>query len=188
MTPEQRRQMIVAAALPLVAERGAAVTTAQVARAAAIGEGTIFRVFKDKDELIDACVAEVLSPDHTVREIGSVSLDQPLADRLAEAADALAADFGRITAMMAALHASGRARRPGPDRPPQADRDESMAAVRDAMAELFEPERATLRLPAEQLAAMFLGLLFTRSRIHTGLDTAELVDTFLNGAIKEEQA
>ena len=50
--------MIVAAALPLVAEYGAAVTTSQIARAAGIGEATIFRAFKDKDEVLDACVAE----------------------------------------------------------------------------------------------------------------------------------
>lgn len=49
MSPEQRREMIVRAALPLVVEYGTSVTTAQIARAAGIGEGTIFRAFGDKD-------------------------------------------------------------------------------------------------------------------------------------------
>ncbi|CAM5283250.1 Inositol 2-dehydrogenase/D-chiro-inositol 3-dehydrogenase [Streptomyces griseoloalbus] len=44
-------------------------TTAKIARAAGIGEGTIFRVFADKEELLQACVAEALSPDHAVREL-----------------------------------------------------------------------------------------------------------------------
>ena len=52
MSPEDRRQMIVRAVLPLVVEHGAAVTTSQIARAAGICEGTVFRAFKDKDELL----------------------------------------------------------------------------------------------------------------------------------------
>lgn len=58
MAPGSRREMIVRAALPLVIEHGSAVTTRQIARAAGIGEGTIFRVFADKDELLEACVSE----------------------------------------------------------------------------------------------------------------------------------
>ncbi|MFF8595875.1 hypothetical protein ACF061_31460 [Streptomyces sp. NPDC015220] len=42
MEPDQRRAMIVAMALPLVIEYGASVSTAKIARAAGIGEGTIF--------------------------------------------------------------------------------------------------------------------------------------------------
>ena len=58
--------MIVAAALPLVAEYGAKVTTSQVARAAGIGEATIFRVFADKEELLDAVLAEALQHEHAI--------------------------------------------------------------------------------------------------------------------------
>ena len=85
MSPERRKAMIVAAALPLVAEYGTAVTTSQIAKAAGIGEATIFRVFADKEELLDACMNEALRPDHAVEQIASIPLDQPLADRLADA-------------------------------------------------------------------------------------------------------
>src|SRR3954462_3758635 len=113
MSVEQRRQMIVAAALPLVAEYGAAATTSKVARAAGIGEATIFRAFTDKEELLDACMAEVVRSDHVVREVGSIPLDQPLAPRLPEAADPLSAHLPRLGAMAGALQASGhRLRRP----------------------------------------------------------------------------
>lgn len=54
-----------------------AVPTTQVARAAGIGEATIFRVFPDKDSLLDACVAEALDPTNVLRELRSISLDQP---------------------------------------------------------------------------------------------------------------
>src|SRR5690606_6042308 len=81
MSPEQRREMIIQTAIPLIAEYGAAVTTAKIARAAGIGEGTIFRVFADKDELLQACVAKALSPDDAVRELDAIDVSQPLAGR-----------------------------------------------------------------------------------------------------------
>src|SRR3954468_19660976 len=103
MSPEERRAMIIAAALPLVAEYGTAVTTSKIARAAGIGEATVFRVFADKDELLDACMVEAMRSDRVVTELASIPLDQPLADRLAEAADALGAHLARMGAVAGAL-------------------------------------------------------------------------------------
>ncbi|GII60725.1 TetR family transcriptional regulator [Sphaerisporangium krabiense] len=223
MTPERRRDMIVKAALPLVAEHGAAVTTAQVARAAAIGEATIFRVFADKEELLDACVLAALDPGHVLGEIAAVPLDQPLAARLTEAADALGAHFARMGSVLGALHATGLRRgrahpRHDPEGPGRAaggggagvraedaggsqrgaeareggaeagtapSREASMARTVEAVAELFEPERASLRLPPERLAAIFLGMLFSRPRLAAGqaADPAEIVEVFLHGAL-----
>lgn len=62
-----------------------------------------------------------------------------------------------------------------------------MNLMRDAVAELFEPEKDRLRLPAEQLATLFLSLLFN-GRMLVGVrndepTTMELVDVFLNGAV-----
>ncbi|WP_331763944.1 helix-turn-helix domain-containing protein [Streptomyces anthocyanicus] len=37
-------------------------STAKIARAAGIGEGTIFRAFADKDALLAACMAEAVRP------------------------------------------------------------------------------------------------------------------------------
>src|SRR4051812_30969519 len=116
MTPERRREMIVAAAIPLVAEHGATLTTATVARAAGIGEATIFRVFADKDELLDACIAEVVRPDTALDSIAATPLDGPLADRLVEAAGALQAYLRRMGDVIGALWAARPNRsRPEPD-------------------------------------------------------------------------
>ncbi|MET8354627.1 helix-turn-helix domain-containing protein [Micromonospora sp. NPDC005206] len=193
MAPDQRRETIIHAALPLVAERGAAVTTAQIARAAGIGEATIFRVFDDKDAVLEACVAAAMDPTHVLQQLNCISLDQPLADRLVEAIEALDAHFDRMGTVIGALHASGNPnRRPGrgttnPARPPQrsTDRDAAQAATRQAILELLEPEQPRLRLPADTLTQLFLGLFFGRGRNlhqHPEIDIRQLVDLFLHGA------
>jgi AcrR family transcriptional regulator len=193
--PERRREMIVAAAVPLVAEFGTAVTTAKIARAAGIGEATIFRVFADKEELLDACIVEVLRPDTMVAEIGAIPLDQPLADRLTQAADALRAYLERMGAVMGALRQSGH--RNGPrergttDRPsPAGAREESTQAVREAVAELLAPEQDQLRLPAQQVAGLLLNQVFSQSRLGpvSDLDTAALIDIFLYGVAGRTEA
>ena len=55
--------MIVAAALPLLLTHGERVTSRQIAEAAGIAEGTIFRAFADKDEVIAAVVESALDPE-----------------------------------------------------------------------------------------------------------------------------
>jgi AcrR family transcriptional regulator len=190
MSPEDRREMIVRAVLPLVMEHGAAVTSSQIARAAGIGEGTIFRAFKDKDELLDTCMTEALKPDDALAAIAEIPLDQPLEARLLEAAETLDARLQRMGALMAAMHASGHSGQRGGDKSLRRNgRRESMAAMRAGIVDLFEPERDKLRLPPEQLASVFLSMLFTHSRMSTeeGDPTQrDLIDVFLNGALEAE--
>jgi AcrR family transcriptional regulator len=184
MSPEQRREMIIQTAIPLITEYGSAVTTAKIARAAGIGEGTIFRVFADKDELLQACIAEALSPEHAIRELDAIDLSQQLPDRLAEAAEALQAHMDRLGAIMGSLgHRGGK--HPGTVR--GAGRNESTTRIRAALAELLEPDKAALRRPPEQIAALFIGLLFTQPRTEDEPDLTpqELVEVFLHGALSK---
>src|SRR3954465_10029364 len=60
LPPDERRSMIVAATLPLLLEHGDRVTSRQIAQAAGIAEGTIFRAFGDKDGVIAAVVDAAL--------------------------------------------------------------------------------------------------------------------------------
>jgi len=188
MSPEQRREAVVRAALPLVAEHGAAVTTAQIARAAGIGEATIFRVFDDKQAVLEAVVAAALDPTVVLQELRSIPLDQPLSVRLVDAADALDAHFARVGSVLGSLHASGHTgqrRAPAPG-----DRERSVSTTFEAIAEVIEPDRERLRLPVETLAHAFLSLLFP-ARVGgpsgaRAVAIEDLVDVFLYGAVKPD--
>jgi AcrR family transcriptional regulator len=196
MSTESRREMIVSAALPLLIEHGAGVTTLQIAKAAGIGEATIFRAFADKDELLNTCVAAALRNDQVLAELDAVPLDQPLAARLIEAAATLHAYLDRMGTVIGAVHGtrhrgapSGQSDRGTPsgpdDRSPPDDRAEATERTHRAVIRLLEPDRASLRLSAEQLATIFLGILFGRrgapGSAETPIDT--MVDVFLHGVV-----
>lgn len=72
LAPDERRSMIMDAALPLLLARGEDVTSHEIARAAGIAEGTIFRVFTNKDELIDAVLRRALDPGPVEEAIAAV--------------------------------------------------------------------------------------------------------------------
>lgn len=60
LPPDERRSTIIDAASPLIMAHGEKVTTLEIAVAAGVAEGTVFRVFPTKDELIEAVVERVL--------------------------------------------------------------------------------------------------------------------------------
>jgi AcrR family transcriptional regulator len=62
LPPDARRSMIMDAAVPLILARGELVTTQEIARAAGIAEGTIFRVFETKDALVEAVIDRAMDP------------------------------------------------------------------------------------------------------------------------------
>src|SRR4051795_10167940 len=85
LPPEERREALIAATLPLVLEHGTDISTRLIAEAAGVAEGTIFRVFPSKDDLIEAVVSSAFDPSSLVEAIGRVDRSLPLADRLVEA-------------------------------------------------------------------------------------------------------
>src|SRR3979411_3457929 len=82
MPPDERRAMIVNATLPLLLENGEMVTTRQIADAAGIAEGTIFRVFDDKDAVIAAVIDAALDNEPLERALAAIDLRVPFEDVL----------------------------------------------------------------------------------------------------------
>lgn len=85
LPPEERRAAIVAAALPLLVERGTSVTTREIAEAAGVAEGTLFRVFGDKDALIGAVVDAAVDPTPLEEAFDAVDPSADLHTRVVEA-------------------------------------------------------------------------------------------------------
>lgn len=138
--------MIVAATLPLLLEHGERVTTRQIAEAARIAEGTIFRAFADKDELVNAALEAAL--DQAPLEAALAAIDPALPfDRAVAAAIAVlqqrVIDIWRIVSSVGTRF-HDVARRPVTD---------SHALVR-----LFERHRRELVVEPEVAARLLRGL------------------------------
>ena len=82
LPPAERRAAIIEATKPLLLAHGDSVTTRQIATAAGIAEGTIFRVFDDKDAVLAAtldAIVDLEEFDAAVRAIdGSLGFEERL--------------------------------------------------------------------------------------------------------------
>jgi AcrR family transcriptional regulator len=93
MSPEERRDDLIDVTLKLLREHGRAVTTRQIAEAAGVAEGTIFRVFETKEELIEAAITRAFEPGALVDRIKEIDPDQPLHTRLVQLSSILQQRF-----------------------------------------------------------------------------------------------
>ena len=168
MPPDQRRRMIVEAVLPLVLQHGEMVTTRQIAEAAGIAEGTIFRVFADKDELIAAVVERAADPAAFEQALAEICPGGPLDEAVTAAVRLLQQRTLDIARLMAAVGPRFHRRGPIPDRPAlialfAAHRDEITVEPATAARWLTaltmstsHPMLSTELLPPERIAALFL--------------------------------
>lgn len=117
MAPEERRAMIVDAALPLVLEFGERVTSRQIADAAGIAEGTIFRAFADKDEVIRAVLEKALDPAPLDEALDLIDSAQPLEKCLDAAIVAIQARVIDTWRVMSAVGPRFQPEKAGPPAP-----------------------------------------------------------------------
>src|SRR6185295_9926910 len=144
MAAADRRRAILEVVVPLLIEKGASVTTAQVARAADIAEGTIFRVFPDKSALIYEAVKASMDPTGVADAIRGIAPSAPMKTQLAEAVRVLRDHFNQMMALGESLRSVSAL-------PGARQRDvgrlikESSTVITAALVELFERHRAALR-------------------------------------------
>ncbi len=187
MSPHDRRATIVEVALPLLQEHGAGLTTKQVAEAAGIAEGTLFRAFGTKDELVHACATAVFDTKDVVERLRAVDRGQSLDDRLAEGVGIMLEHVGRIIGLMSTLHAAGVAplRHPegeAPRRPRMSDPE-----VDAAFVELVGADADRLRLdPGDVVTVLGQLTLASAHPMFPGraMTPAEIVSVVLDGTRK----
>ena len=187
LSPDARRASIIAATLPLLRIHGAAVTTAQIAMAAGIAEGTLFRVFPDKDTLIQAAICTAFDPGPAARELAAIEPGLGLREQLIAAVAILQRLVEGVWQLMSMLGMTG----PPAGHPiaanghPLAARPSASEPVLLRIAEMFEPHRAELRCDPAQAARLLRMMTFagTHPRIADGtpLTAAEIVAVVLDG-------
>jgi AcrR family transcriptional regulator len=172
LPPDERRSMIVSATLPLLLEHGDRVTSRQIAEAAGIAEGTIFRVFADKDEIIAAVIEAGLDPQPLEAALSGIPSGLVFEDALAAAVVIMqqrVIDVWRLVSSVGTRFHE-MTRRPMPDS--------------GALVGMFEANRA--RITVEPIVAARLLRALTLSTTHPMLAGEprlpnELVHLFLHG-------
>jgi len=113
LAPEDRRDAILDAVVPLLREKGRDVSSRQLAEAAGVAEGTLFRAFGDKESLIAAAIERIF--DHTPlwAALRAIDTAEPFERRLQTVVVLLRGHLQHIVAAVMALRIEER--HPGPD-------------------------------------------------------------------------
>jgi AcrR family transcriptional regulator len=180
----------VAAAIPLIAEHGLKVTTKQIAQAAGVAEGTLFRVFTDKTELIQAAISSAFDPEQTLSELGAIDVGLPLHARCLAITTVLQGRLVAVFKIMIAMRmAPGQPKyRPKPGSQPGAPGapfDPRTEQIFNEVVRLLEPDSDQFTTPVADVANILRLLTFSGSHpfISDGnlLTAEQITSTVLDG-------
>lgn len=168
--------MIIDAVLPLLLENGSSVTSRQIAEAAGVAEGTIFRAFGDKESLLKAAVTRYLDPAPLLRELDAIDPGLPLDAKIRLILGALRHRFTGVFAMMSTLREE--------DRPaPVSMRDD----IAERVAAALGADQETLGWSAAQVAQLARLLAFASSfpllTAGSAFTDDELTELILHGIV-----
>lgn len=192
LPPDVRRQAIIDATRPLIAQHGTRFTTKQVAEAAGIAEGTIFRVFPDKTALIVAVIDATLDPSKPIAALEL--LHEPTLDTqvsgiltiLGEVFTQASGMFMTLATMHPKESAAWKAEHHAEHQATMAQRRQLLD---DAIQTALTPYQAELRIPLAKLSTMISALVHMNAHSPaTVLDVADLTDVLMNGASRKATA
>lgn len=188
MSPAERRVALVDVTLRLLREHGRDVTTKQIAEAAGVAEGTIFRVFDTKDELLEAAVTRAFEPGDLTARLEEIDPDQPFEARLLVLVSILQQRFRATFSLMQKV---------GLVRPPDHVHDSDETTAWRARVELLlvgvvGADRERLAVPVEQFVHVLRLLTFAGSHEHIAdgvlLSPEQIVSTALHGMLRATEA
>jgi AcrR family transcriptional regulator len=174
LSTDDRRAMIIDAVIPLLMEHGRSVTTREIADAADIAEGTIFRVFGDKDALIEAAVGKFLDPTAANRSLRAIDPALPLEAKVNDILFQLRSRMTGIFGIMNAVGMSGPpVRRPEPEN------------FEDVIADILRPDLEQLQVSLASVASFVRLIAFASAIPHFNqgheISTAELASLITYG-------
>ena len=176
LPPEERRAAIAEATLALLLEKGPSVTTRQIAEAAGIAEGTIFRVFADKDAVLRAAIDLAFDTAPAEQAIADIDRRRPFEAQLAEA----------VAIMQDRMHSIWRLVSAVGEEVALQDREKHQPPPDLlALADLFEPQRKRLRhepaTAARELRALTLATSHPALHGDEPMSPEEIVSLLLDG-------
>jgi AcrR family transcriptional regulator len=171
MTPEARRQAIIDAVAPVVLQRGPDLSTREIADAAGVAEGTLFRVFADKRELLLATCWHAMRPEAATGWLGDhdpgLSLEETLRQVVATMCDGVERMSRVLLAVRALRPAHGDPGHHAAHRPPPDFFEESNRRVIGGIADRLRPYGDQLSVSPERAALMVHALVLGFS--HPGI-------------------
>ena len=144
---EERKAAIIEAVIPVMIEHGAAITSRQIAEAAGVAEGTVFRAFGDKETLLREAAEAYLDPAPVRAALGAIDRSLPLQAKVELVLRVLQDRFHGVISIMSAIGRTGEDWPQLRGRPPQ--HGSGYSAL---VAEAIEPELALLNVPPEDVA------------------------------------
>jgi len=140
MSPDDRRAAIIDATIPLLKVHGREVSTRQIADAAGVAEGTLFRAFGDKDTLISAAIERFFDPQPFRDALRGIDPDDPTEDKIHHFIEIVRIRFEGVVGFMSVLGHRG---------PPPGRRPDDREWI-DIVGRAFRPDE--LAVPVELLA------------------------------------
>jgi AcrR family transcriptional regulator len=185
---DERRASLIEATEPLLEEFGRDVSTRQIAEAAGVAEGTIFRVFSTKEALVEAVLEEVFDVSGVCEQLLTIDPDLALETRLEFAISILQARIRRVFKLFHTLRLS---RRTPEDHEQFRRRQEAdNQRLNAALAEVLKPDESRLRLDPITAASALRTITF--SLTHPILsepklaDPERIVDLVLHGIVHSQ--
>jgi len=176
LTPDDRREAILDAVEPLLREHGRDVSSRQLAEAAGVAEGTLFRAFGDKESIIAAAVERIRDPEPLRNALRAIDPDEPTEQKVRQVLTLLSERFEHVMRFMIALRTQGP--------PPSGPRPDDVEWL-GILDQVFRP--GELAVPAAELGHYLRMLAFGSaiplfSAAHP-TDVNHLADIVLHGVL-----
>lgn len=163
MAPDDRRRAIVNATVELLLNKGADLSTKEIAQAAGVAEGTIFRAFETKDEVINAAACAALQPDAAIARIAKLPAEQSLDDRVAALLDVLVAEIRRTRSLLLHLSHDRNTGSPHGHHPHPGGIHDARNRLSQATVDALTPYADRLRVPPQTAGLMLAALAVAES-------------------------
>lgn len=160
LAPSERQAAIIEAVTPLLVERGSSVTSKDLAAAAGVAEGTLFRAFGSKNGLLHAVMREYISPAKLAESVAAFPADSGLEETVEHIAGMMIhglTGLGRIASALEHSADHGRGHGPGRHHGHESQR-EGLLVIDGAIEEAFAPHAAEMSVPPATAAAFLRGV------------------------------